>query len=425
MGDRVECTKIINTQPENESMVEVNVPQGKRKDGRLIVGGREYKSHQDLIGGTADCKKCYDQTIYFGVASEPLPRLTAHPCPICNDKDEWARLSVICSEITKKNLNPINPYPVWKSIPGIPDHFKEYMQQFFDDCKKPSVKTIVSDNDLKAVEKEFALNHPFKENDKEKWSYPHIISRNAIFRVASTKERAKYQAEESVNDRIFRYDLPYPYSPRAGWHGEIILQTGPLLDTYDERIFLALLKIHHSENGFVGDSLSTSLREITRIIGVSGGKLNLESVKKSLSRLSRTTLQISMPKGITWTESLISGGYKESSGQVVVKFNSHMLVHYKRHAYTVFSLPDGISLSGYAQRVYLFLASHQSFEKEISLKRWREILDVSKALPTTKFNQVMRNTVAELIKLKLLKPESNIENFTLKTIINRQVISLL
>jgi hypothetical protein len=333
------------------------------------------------------------------------------------------RLLLVCAEVTKRQLNPQNPYPQWKTLP-IPDRIREAMQEFFDDCKAPSAKTLVSQLEIETVEKDFALHHPFKEKDADKWSYPHIISRNAVFRVASTKERAKYQKAKIVAGRMVNYDAAYPYEPREGWHGEIIVQTGPLLDTYDERVFLALLKIHHQTSGFSGDKMSTSLREIARLMGIKWNSSNGNSIKSSLDRLSSTTLRIIMPKGMTWSENLISGGYEDSSERVVMRFNSHMLVHYKRHAYSIFSLPEDISLSGYAQRIYVFLCSHQDAEKEISLKRWREILDVAEDFPAKKFNAVMRNALTELAEKNLLKKESKIVDNRLRSILNRQVIPL-
>lgn len=418
------CTTIFGEEAEIP-LGEVPVQKtGRRKEARKVEGASAHlKSLQDFTEGTARCKRCHDHTICLTVAKDPQVRLVVNPCSECNNKDEWARLVLVCAEVTKCNINPVNPYPAWKKIP-MPDKVREAIQEFCDDCKAPSVKTIVSQLEIETVEKDFALHHPFKEQDADKWSYPHLISRNAVFRVASTKERAKYQSEKTVNGKLVSYDMPYPYEPRGGWHGEIILQTGPLLDTYDERVFLSLLKIHHTNSGFSGDILVTSLREIARTMRVGGNNLNLERIKRSLQRISRTTLQISTPKGQTMTGGLLGGGYDDRQGQVAVKFNSHMLVHYKRHAYAVFSLPEGIDLSGYAQRIYIFLASHQDAEKEISLKKWREILDIEESTPNYKFNEVMRKALAELIACGLFRSDSRIENSLFRSVLNRQIIPL-
>jgi len=397
------------------------VKTGRRKEAREGASAAHLRSHHDLIGGTAKCKRCFDKSVIFSVTTEPYTRLVLNPCHECNNRDEVVRLILVCAEVTKRQLNPQNPYPQWKTLP-IPDRIREAMQEFFDDCKAPSAKTLVSQLEIETVEKDFALHHPFKEKDADKWSSPHAISRNAVFRVASKQERNRYQEIGRIDGTLI--DMPYPYKQRSGWHGEIILQTGPLLDTYDERVFLSLLKIHHTNSGFSGDTLVTSLREIARTMKVGGNNLNLDRIKRSLHRISRTTLQISTPKGQTMTGGLLGGGYDDAQGQVAIKFNSHMLVHYKRHAYAVFSIPEGIDLSGYAQRIYIFLASHQDAEKEISLKRWRGILDVGDDLPEKDFNRSMRKAVDELIESALLKPDSKIKDSLLTSILNRQVIPL-
>lgn len=418
------CTTISEEEAEIPLGNTPAIKTGRRKETRTVEGASvgHLKSHQDLMDGTAECKRCSDQSIIFTIATEPCIRLVINPCSECNNKDEWAKLTLVCAEVTKRNLNPINPYPQWKTLP-IPDKIKEAMQEFFDDCKAPSARTLVSENEVKAVERDFALHHPFKEKEADKWSYPHLISRNAVFRIASTKERAKYQKPGRINGEII--DLPYPYEQRRGWHGEVIYQMGPLLDTYDERVFLALLKIHHTVNGFVGERLVTSLREVARTMRVAGNKSNLNSVKRSVHRLAHTTLQISVPKGQTMTGGILSGGYSDSQECIAIKFNTHMLVHYKRHAYAVFSLPEGIELSSYAQRIYVFLTSHQDAEKEISLKKWREILDIDESLLEKDFNRSMRKALAELITCGLLKSDSRIENLLFKSVLNRQLIPLL
>jgi len=417
------CTTISGEEAEIPLGDSPAVKTCRRKEARTVEGASatHLKSHQHLLGGTAKCKRCFDKSVIFSVTTEPYTRLVVNPCHECNNRDEVARLALVCAEVTKRQLNPQNPYPQWKTL-SIPDRIREAMQEFFDDCKAPSVITIVSENEVRAVEKDFALHHPFKEQDAEKWSYPHVISRNAVFRVASTKERAKYQKPGKVDGQIT--DLPYPYEQRRGWHGEVIYQMGPLLDTYDERVFLAILKIHHTINGFVGESLVTSLREVARTMRVAGNKSNLNSIKRSIHRLAHTTLQISVAKGQTMTGGILSGGYNDSEERIAVKFNNHMLVHYKRHAYAVFSLPEDADLSGYAQRIYVFLASHQDAEKEISLKKWREILDIVEEFPTKKFNEIMRKALAELMDCGLLKSDSKIEKDRLKSILNRQLIPL-
>lgn len=229
-----------------------------------------------------------------------------------------------------------------------------------------------------------------------------IFNRNAVFLILGKHERkvlTESDEQGKLHDVLKRRKI-------KSWSEdhEIIIQ-GPVLCDNDKLIFDSCLKLHH-ENGFKGITLKTSFSEIWRTLGNKSrmGSKNIETIKRSLDRLTAVNIKISSQNNTTkyyWSGGIIDTVCSEENSnqkysRIIIKFNPDLVKVYLSGAYSTLEMDSLLKLKSYPRRMLEFLITHEDHQKTIGINKWREIMGIEDDVQSFTFKQRLKEAIAEL-----------------------------
>ena len=175
-------------------------------------------------------------------------------------------------------------------------------------------------------------NRILRPVEEHQFTTIHFFTRNQVFQILGKQERAKKTRVDDFGNTIdISEDRTF-----LGWAGNSHFTiSGPVLCTHDQGVFDACNKLWHEKCGAVGITLKTNLSEIWRTIGNNSrmGVPAIQSLKRSLSRLAKCSLEAKLGNKSFWVGGIIDDVmYNEQSRhkdhQIIISFNKYMIKHY-------------------------------------------------------------------------------------------------
>ena len=248
-------------------------------------------------------------------------------------------------------------------------------------------------------------NRILRPVEEHQFTTIHFFTRNQVFQILGKQERAKKTRVDDFGNTIdISEDRTF-----LGWAGNSHFTiSGPVLCTHDQGVFDACNKLWHEKCGAVGITLKTNLSEIWRTIGNNSrmGVPAIQSLKRSLSRLAKCSLEAKLGNKSFWVGGIIDDVmYNEQSRhkdhQIIISFNKYMIKHYLDGAYAILSHPVYKELTAYAKKMYLFLMSHSEKIRKMGLDKWRAPLGVSEDLCLKEFKRKVIEAIRELVSFNV------------------------
>lgn len=313
-----------------------------------------------------------------------------------------------CAHVNKQNLNPENKNACQdfvlslKKVPDFSEYLVKAVHHFLDEwprLKKENKKLMIINNPQEHRIVSPVAGHQFTSL--------HLFTRNQVFQIISKEERSKLMEIDSLNRSV---DVLKNRS-FLGWEKNVTFSiSGPILCDYDQRVFDAINKIWH-ERGAKGIIVETNFSEIWRAMGNKSriGPCNIDSLKSSLNRLHKVSIEVKTVNNKSyWGGGIVDDvAYHQENVikkhyTIVVSFNKYMVRHYLNGSYATLSHPIYQKLGAYSRKLYLFIMSHDTPVREMSLEKWRLPLGISKEIKDSIFRKRIKEAIDELISENVL-----------------------
>lgn len=399
----------LNTKQKGELKMSVS-QHPKTHNTRRLQGA---SSHQTVLA-SSPCPLCKDTGYHVNI--DLMGKLNAEPCPSCSDKGRESLLvmGARCKNLNGMELDPdkVEEMDLTLILPrrGVSGMLLQSISLFLKEW--PLKKKEQKKAEILANPGDYSIVRPVETHQT---TALHLLTRNAVFRILGSHERA---ARTVIDDFGQVIDL-YEERTFLGWGGAVHIKiSGPVVDISDQGVFYACIKIWHERNNSKGTDLITSFSEIWRTLGNKSKMNNIarESLKRSLKRLAevRITAQ-SMENQSFWVGGIINEViYHDHENPkfccIAISFNKSIVPLYLSGSYSTLSLSllNGMK-SAYTKRVYEFLMSHNDKVRSMRLEKWQEVLGVSIGIPKKTFKQRMREALTEMKNYKILSNDSHID----------------
>lgn len=352
------------------------------------------------------CEKCFNKGYHVDVDS--LGKIFIECCP----NNVNLKNQAYCTQVNWEKIDPENKDEQAKlRNKGLPTDLLAVLRDFVINWHV--IKKQKTHYDMVKNPENYNIVRPIKEHQ---FTAIHLFTRNQVFQILSDKDRSqKYTEMSKITGEVIDIPLNREF---LGWGGKIhFIISGPILCTYDEEVYDACIKLWH-ENDTRGITLETNLSEIWRKIGntSSMSKKNINSLRRSLSRLSKVSIESKSTENKNfWGGGIIDNViYREFSNkknhQVIISFNKHIIYQYLGGLYATLDHDKYKSMTPYTKKFYSFTMSHDDCNRKMGLDKWRNVTGVKESLDVKEFKRKMRDSIKELIELGILLPESTIDS---------------
>lgn len=245
-------------------------------------------------------------------------------------------------------------------------------------------------------------------------TFLHIWSRLGLFRLLSTRDRARLTRMSEIDDSE-TIEVPEAREYVSVWGKYHVMQTGAVADYYDCNVLVALLKLYH-RRGKKG-VIAFSLAQLAEELGIKSKRAGpvQRALKRSLYRLLESKVRIIGPqqRKPVWVGGFIDSLIRESDSpqaRTVVRLNEFIVGHFNDNLYTSLDVPILTGLSSqYAQGIYRFLVGQRDDYKFIGIEKWRCILGVKDEACNRVVRRGIQDGMKELIERSLLTQASHID----------------
>lgn len=233
-----------------------------------------------------------------------------------------------------------------------------------------------------------------KEISEEDSTSLNLFTRNSIFKILPKNEFSSNKNSENI--QVFK-----------GWEKDQIIKIkGPILNQYDENLFLALIKIWHDRKAF-GNKIKTSIFEIWKYLGNKSNP-NLRSKQNIMDSLDRmgdvrittykNNLAYSKFSVLKFKRDEVSS---KNTKSLIISFDEDVLHSYLLGEYTTFNYNLTTLLNSYARKLYMLLISNSypsdSHYKKMHIDKLRSVFGVKESTPKKTFKRFLEKALNDLI----------------------------